>query len=213
MAKKDELLDHNYDGIQEYDNDLPRWWLGLFWFGILFGIGYTALYHFGSWQFTSEKIDAEMAKIDAMKQEAVAAVPAAATGEDALLKLVSDDAALAKGKELFIAKCAACHLEQGQGLVGPNLTDDYWIHGGKISDIRHIIEVGVVDKGMIAWGPLMSADEVNQVTAFVWTLHGTNPPNPKAPQGELMPREGSPTGEAAEGEEASEGDEAIAAEG
>ncbi|MCB0331208.1 MAG: c-type cytochrome [Bdellovibrionales bacterium] len=191
MGKKDELLDHDYDGIQEYDNDLPHWWVALFWGGIVFGFIYVGLYHFGGWQFASQKLSAEMKKIEDMKASTVAEAPPAATGEEVLLQLASRKESLEAGKEIFIAKCAACHLAEGQGLVGPNLTDDYWIHGGKITDIRNVVEVGVLDKGMIAWGPLLKAEEINQVTAYVWSLNGTNPPNPKEPQGELYKREGS----------------------
>jgi cytochrome c oxidase cbb3-type subunit 3 len=189
MSKKDELLDHNYDGIQEYDNDLPRWWLALFVFGIIFGFIYVGLYHLGPMDFTSEKIDMAMQEIDAKQAAVEAAKPDPADSRSELMKLVSNPEALAAGKEQYIAKCAACHLNGGQGLVGPNLTDDYWIHGGDITDIRRIIVEGVAEKGMIAWGPLMSDEEMSQVAAYVWTLHGTNPENPKAPQGELVPRE------------------------
>ena len=82
----------------------------------------------------------------------------------------------------------ACHAQQGQGLVGPNLTDDYWIHGGLISDLRTVILNGVPEKGMLSWRGILKDEEINAVTAYVWTLHGTNPPNPKKPEGELVKR-------------------------
>jgi cytochrome c oxidase cbb3-type subunit 3 len=191
MKQKDELLDHDYDGIQEYDNDLPRWWLALFVGGILFGIVYVGLFHVGNWKFASEQLETEMAALQEQMQAAAPTTDENSLSRDALLQLVSNSEALVNGKEIFIAKCASCHLAQGQGLVGPNLTDDYWIHGGDITDIRHIIEVGVLDKGMIAWGPMLKAEEISNVSAYVWSLHGTLTADfagAKAPQGEYVDR-------------------------
>lgn len=208
MKEKDELLDHNYDGIQEYDNDLPRWWVALFWGGIIFGVFYVGYFHFAGGKFTTELIAAEMKKIDEQKAVAQEAAPKEESSRESLLVLASDQQALSAGQEVFIAKCAACHLEKGQGLVGPNLTDDYWIHGGDITDIKTVIVNGVLDKGMIAWGPLLKPEEVNQVTAYVWSINGTNPPNPKAPQGDLVSRS-SLTGVAPSTEEAASEDAAT----
>ena len=89
---------------------------------------------------------------------------------------------------IYTTRCFACHADKGAGLVGPNLTDDYWLHGGKISDVRNVIINGVLEKGMLAWKDQLKADEINQITAFVWSLHGKNPPGAKAAQGEFVER-------------------------
>lgn len=195
MKKIDELLNHNYDGIEEFDNALPTWWRALFWLTIIFGIIYVIYFHYGPGQFTSQQLEERMAEVQALRPKQAAPVKGsdaanvAADLNSQLLALTKDSAALAKGKVHYDTKCAACHLPQGQGLVGPNLTDDYWIHGGKISDLHKVVVEGVVEKGMIAWGNVMPPQEVNEVVAYIWTLHGTNPAGAKEPQGELAPRE------------------------
>ena len=187
---EDKLLDHNYDGIQEYDNDLPRWWLALFWGGIVFGICYVALFHAGPLRFDSEKLGERMAAIEELREEVKAKAEQQGQGDaSVLLAMAQDSSALERGKKHFSEKCAACHMEDGRGLVGPNLTDDYWIHGGSISDIRRVVVEGVLEKGMVAWRGLMTEDEISEVSAFVWSLHGTNPENAKAPEGELVTRD------------------------
>jgi cytochrome c oxidase cbb3-type subunit 3 len=108
--------------------------------------------------------------------------------EQALLALINDPEVIAEGQTLWAANCMACHMAQGQGLVGPNLTDNYWIHGGKITDIQKIIVNGVPEKGMIAWKDRFSTEQINALTVHVWNLVGTNPPNGKKPEGELVER-------------------------
>jgi cytochrome c oxidase cbb3-type subunit 3 len=108
-------------------------------------------------------------------------------GEDmsaATATLLTDEASLALGKELWDKHCVVCHLAEGQGLVGPNLTDDYWIHGCDFEDIVNIIIVGVPEKGMISWKDQLTSAQIQQVSSYIVTLYGTNPPNPKDPQGE-----------------------------
>mgnify|MGYP001459919172 CR=1 FL=1 len=190
MKKMDELLNHNYDGIEEYDNALPTWWRALFWLTIVFGIIYVIYFHFGPGRFTSQQLEERLAAVEALRPKQV--IAAGETGqkdvEAELLALVKDPAAVAKGKVHYDTKCAACHAALGQGLVGPNLTDDYWIHGSKISDLQKVVVTGVVEKGMIAWGPIMPPQEINEVIAYIWTLHGTNPAGAKEAQGVLAPR-------------------------
>ena len=189
MADKDELLDHDYDGIQEYDNDLPRWWVNIFWLTALFAVVRVGYYHFGPGLLQYQRLAVEMSELEATRAASAAKAGAGVSVTEAgLLALTKDTAALKKGAEVFTAKCVACHLEHGQGLVGPNLTDDYWIHGGKLMDMHKVVTAGVLDKGMLAWKGVISDDEINSVVAYIWTLHGTNPPNPKAPQGDLAPR-------------------------
>lgn len=188
MKKLDELLDHNYDGIQEYDNDLPRWWVQLFWLTIVWGIGYAIWFHYPSTPTPEERLASGMREIEQLRA-AKQSVSAGPESEAELLKLAADAGILKQGAEIYAAKCLACHAQGGAGLVGPNLTDDYYIHGGKISDIKQIVMEGVLDKGMLAWKTLLTKAEINAVVAYVWSLHGTNPPNPKAPQGEVVARQ------------------------
>ena len=183
MAKQDELLNSNYDGIQEYDNDLPRWWLYLFYITIAFGIVYVGYYMFGPGQSQEQIVLAELAE-DA-KRQAVAA-PAPGVSVDALLALAADTSVVEKGRGVFSTRCAACHGAEGQGLIGPNLTDAYWIHGGRITDVLNVVENGVLDKGMLAWKGVLPSAEIQAVVAYLWTIRGTTPPNPKAPQGEQV---------------------------
>jgi len=186
MADKDELLDHNYDGIQEYDNDLPNWWMWLFILTAVYGVYRIFFFHVGPGLLEHEQLAKDMAALE--EKRATIAAESGEVTKDSLLKLASNQEALSLGKEVFEARCVACHLSGGQGLVGPNLTDDYWIHGGGIMDIHSVIVKGVPEKGMISWKGVITDEEIEAVTAYVWTLHGTNPPNPKEPEGELAPR-------------------------
>jgi len=181
----DKVREHSFDGIQEYDNDLPRWWVWLFIITVIFAVIYPFIYHTGEPKLASQTIDAEMAALNAA---AAKAAEASGPSVEGLVKLASDSGALKVGQEVFTTRCMACHGDKGQGIVGPNLTDDYWIHGAKITDIHHVVMNGVLEKGMLAWKGQLTPEQIDAVTAFVWTLHGTNPANPKAPQGELISR-------------------------
>ncbi|MBX7136929.1 MAG: c-type cytochrome [Oligoflexia bacterium] len=183
--KKDELRGHNFDGIEEYDNSLPRWWVWLFIITIVFSVIYPFYYDFGPGQFAPETVDAEMAALAQLRQASGGAT-GGVLDESALLKLASNGATVSQGSAVFTAKCVVCHGAQGQGLIGPNLTDNYWIHGGKITDIHNVVTNGVLEKGMLAWKDQLTADELNSVVAFVWSIRGTTPPNPKAPQGDAV---------------------------
>jgi len=181
----DKVREHSFDGIQEYDNDLPRWWVWLFIITVIFAVIYPFIYHTGEPKLASQTIDAEMAALSAA---AAKAAEASGPGDEDLLKRASDSGALKIGQEVYATRCMACHGDKGQGVVGPNLTDDYWIHGGKITDVHHVVVNGVLEKGMLAWKGQLTPEQIDAVVAFVWTLHGTNPANPKAPQGELVSR-------------------------
>ncbi|HQH28854.1 MAG TPA: cbb3-type cytochrome c oxidase N-terminal domain-containing protein [Oligoflexia bacterium] len=188
MSGHDTLLSHDYDGIKEYDNNLPLWWLGLFWLTIFFSAGYVLYYHYGPGPSAEQvlALQVEIAEKERLARMPQTAEPASV--EQALLKLASNTEALAAGKQVYDTRCLACHAAQGQGLVGPNLTDDFWIHGGKITDVKRIVEEGVLAKGMLAWKALLSERELDSVVAYRWSLHGSNPPNPKAPEGAHVPR-------------------------
>lgn len=185
MTEKDEVREHSFDGIQEYDNDLPQWWVWLFIITVVISVIYPFVYDFGPLDFDSQTIDQEMVKLKAQQGAAQANAP---ISEETLVALTKSPDALRDGQETFKSRCMPCHGDKGQGLIGPNLADDYWIHGGKITDLHLIVENGVLEKGMLAWKAQLTPSQLNNVVAFIWTLNGTNPPNPKAPQGELVAR-------------------------
>ena len=181
MADKDNerLIEHEYDGIQEYDNPLPRWWVLSFWATIIFSV----LYWFNVPGIGSGK--GWIADYEASVAAHAAAHPPEtdAVTEEALAALAADPAKVAEGKTTFGTYCVSCHRADGGGLIGPNLTDDAWIHGDSLVQIHRTIAQGVLAKGMPAWEKLLKPAQVNAVTAYVRSLRGTNPPNPKAPEG------------------------------
>ncbi|MBT4760613.1 MAG: c-type cytochrome [Bdellovibrionaceae bacterium] len=181
---KELLLDHEYDGIQEYDNPLPNWWLFTFYIMIVFTPIYIYHYHYGSGLSLTEELNADMAKIQAVAVKKEAKLQAVSNEE--LLALMGDNAALAVGKTMYAKNCVACHGAVGEGGIGPNLTDKYWIHGGSLKDIMVVIQNGALDKGMPEWKNILKPNELQAVTAYVGTLMGTDPDKAKAPQGELV---------------------------
>ena len=261
MAKKkpvDELFHHDFDGIREYDNELPGWWKWLFYICIVFAVVYLAHYHvLGTGDLSrdeymrelnpnysntldearggmfspyhspflsrgenlSPRVRAELRKLsdatfeetlvramsraDAQQLEklktafpdvyktfesggATAAGPGTAVAEPTLEAPLKDASALREGKMVFAAQCVSCHGKLGEGGIGPNMTDDYWIHGGEIADLIGIIRKGVPEKGMISWRNTLKPEQIDAVASYILVqLHGTNPPNAKAPQGTL----------------------------
>ncbi|MBL7662389.1 c-type cytochrome [bacterium] len=186
MKEQDKLLDSNYDGIEEFDNDLPRWWLYLFYFTMLWSVAYVAWYHLLPGNTTADQLQSAMRELEQVQAKNAATQQAGSLDENGLVKLAGSEQTKAKGKEIYALRCAACHGQNGEGLVGPNLTDPYWIHGGKLTEIRNVIETGVLDKGMLAWKGVLPNSDIDLIAAYVWTLQGTNPANPKAPQGDLL---------------------------
>lgn len=181
---KDELRSSNYDGIQEYDNDLPRWWLYLFYFTIIFGVFYVAYYELLGGATLEQTLNTQMTELEGVKQAAKANIPAAVErSESELIELASASDRIQVGKGVFESRCASCHGQQGQGIIGPNLTDDHWIHGGSLKEIKAVIETGVLAKGMLAWKGVLSDDEILAVMSYIHSLKGSNPPNAKAPEG------------------------------
>ena len=172
---------HVYDGIEEHDNRLPRWWLATLWGAIVFAVGYWAYFEtFAVGLSPRGEFDAEMAAIAA--RETAAAEKAGAVDDDQMLALSKDAAVVERGKVVFQSTCLACHAAEGQGLVGPNLTDNAWLHGGRPTDILAVVADGVVAKGMPAWKPALGPEKVKDVTAFLLTIKGKNVPG-KEPQG------------------------------
>jgi cytochrome c oxidase cbb3-type subunit 3 len=182
--EKDILIEHPHDGIYELDNRLPPWWLNMFYITILFSFGYMAYYHFdGGGKLQLDEYKEEMQK--GQIEKAMAADLAANAVNENNVTSLKDQASLLSGETIFIGKCAACHGQKGEGGVGPNMTDDYWIHGGSIKDLFRTITNGVPDKGMIAWNTQLRPVEIQEVSSYILTLRGTNPPNAKAAQGTL----------------------------
>lgn len=180
--KMDQLRPASYDGIQEYDNDLPRWWIWLFYLTGVYALVYVVgVYGFGI-------------SIPPMPYEPsgmiVASAPSASQGgvpaEDEVQVLkakLTDAVALAKGKEVYAAKCSPCHGVAGGGVIGPNLTDNSWIHGGSLIEIKTVIENGVQEKGMLSWKSMLSQDDIRDVVVYIRSMKGTNPPGAKAAEG------------------------------
>ena len=262
MAKvKDELMNHDYDGIQEYDNDLPGWWKNLFLVTVVFALIYLLYYHVlgigdsseveylketgdyveetggttalgvykspyasetmemtpAVWaeitrildQPFDEQLKMAMSKADAAQlaklEEAfpeiytaytsgapaavsqVETAETASTAEQVSLEVLTDETSLASGKQIWDTQCHTCHKLDGGGLIGPNMTDEYWVHGGSLSEIIDLINVGVPAKGMIPWKGTLSPTQIHEVSSFILVeLQGTNPPDAKAPEGEKV---------------------------
>ena len=181
-SDRDRILDHEYDEIKEYDNPLPGWWSWLFVATIVFSLGYWGYYQLGPGPSLIAEYEAEM-KEHAARQAALAPASADGASEESLRALMKDAKAMGAAKESFATRCMPCHGPQGQGIIGPNLTDDYWLHGGTLVAIRKTISDGVIEKGMIPWKDQLKPAEIDAMAAYVLTLQGSNPPNPKAPQG------------------------------
>lgn len=177
-------LSHNYDGIEELDNPLPGWWLFTFFITIIFGFLYWIHYDIGKAGLSSDdELKASMQKIQSLQQKAQAEGPK--VDDAALLALVENADALSAGKAEYIAKCAACHGEKGEGLIGPNLTDKNWIHSPSPTGIYQVVAQGVLDKGMPAWKGLIAEDLLGKVVAYVVSIKGTMIPGKEA-QGETV---------------------------
>jgi cytochrome c oxidase cbb3-type subunit 3 len=177
------VSEHEFDGIRELGNDPPFWLSLVFVVTVLFAYAYLANYHiFKSGDLSGDEYENEMAKYNPSEEEADV-LTVAPVAEVAITPLI-DPASIASGKVIFTQNCTVCHLSKGEGLVGPNLTDEYWINGGGFKDIVNTISNGVPEKGMISWKLQISKAQILQVASYIKTLQGTNPPNQKAPQGE-----------------------------
>ncbi|MDI5887816.1 cbb3-type cytochrome c oxidase N-terminal domain-containing protein [Flavobacterium yafengii] len=182
------LLEHDYDGIKELDNNLPPWWVYLFYACILFGVVYMVRY---------EVLGADNQEMELKKEVAQAKIDIAEymkTAPDLMdektVTLLTDPADLAAGKEIFTANCAACHRADGGGQIGPNLTDEKWILGGGIKNVFHTLVNGGRDgKGMISWKGTLKPKEMQKVASYILSLKGTNPPDAKAAEGEVWVEE------------------------
>lgn len=180
--ENDIMLDHDYDGIKELDNIVPPWFNFLFYGSMLFGVAYLLHYHVidEDWSSSNEyAIEMEAARI-----EREVLVKTGAFIDENSVEALSDAATLTEGKEVFVKNCVSCHGQNGEGLVGPNFTDEYWVHGGGIKNVFRVVKYGVPDKGMIAWETQLNPKQMQSVSNYILSLQGTNPPNQKAPEGE-----------------------------
>lgn len=219
--ERDKLLDHEYDGIREMDNNLPMWWLGLFYFTIAFGVVYMLYFHIFHIGYSSAdayraEVDPTFVRVGAAEERTLGVLPeyhspfhrvredvtpysrlSSGGGPEEFVVLtaatdtttytaLTEPADLKAGRQTFTKNCASCHGKLGEGGIGPNLTDQYWLHTPGISGIVKSVTYGYPAQGMIPWRGTLKPDEILQVASHVLTLQGTNPPNAKEPQGELV---------------------------
>lgn len=175
------MSDH-HDGIEEHDNHLPNWWLVTLFGSIVFSFAYWTYYEtLGVGAAQAQELAGEEAALRALREKSAPPI-----SDESLLALSKDQKVVASGETIFKTNCVACHGMRAEGSVGPNLTDDYWLHGGKPLQIHGVITKGVTEKGMLAWGNVLGDAKVRDVTAFVLSLKGTNVQG-KPPQGEKDP--------------------------
>lgn len=188
VEKEKMMADHSYDGITELDNFMPPWlqyvFIGTIIFAVFYFVNYSVL---GIGKTGIEEYEEEL-RLEAIAAESRMANALASIDET---NVIFDEsaAALSGGKAIFNGNCAACHAQDGGGGVGPNLTDEYWLHGGSISDVFSIVKYGVVEKGMVPWEDQLSPEEIQQVSSYILTMQGTSPAAPKEPQGEIYTAE------------------------
>ena len=175
------LLDHDFDGIKELNNKIPPWFMAIFYATMIWAVIYMVDYHILGSGNVQEDEYAEEVRIAEMEREILNRSGSLVNEET--VTMLNDDIALASGKEIFIKNCAACHGMGGEGLVGPNFADDYWIHGGGIKNIFKTVKYGVPQKGMISWQTQLDPTQMQEVSSYIMTLRGTNPPNQKGPEG------------------------------
>jgi cytochrome c oxidase cbb3-type subunit 3 len=188
LEREEEVMtDHEYDGIKELDNKLPPWWVWLFNLSIVFAVVYFAYYQV----FPSSDLPVSIREYNeemAQAEEEMAAYKAkfGSGVDETTAELITDPARLADGEKIYTANCVSCHMVDGGGGIGPNFTDQYWIHGGDIKDLFTTIKYGVITKGMIPWKDQLKPEEIENVASYILTTFpGTTPENPKDPQGEL----------------------------
>ncbi len=183
-SEEEIVLDHNYDGIRELDNVLPPWWVYMFYATIIFGVIYLVRFEVldGDNQIVEYEKEVAQARIEIAKYKK--STPN--VFDESKITLLTDEASLNRGKAVFEMNCVACHMADGGGGIGPNLTDKNWILGGGIKNVFNTITKGGRDgKGMVAWGKTIKPNDRVKVASYVLSLQGTTPANPKAPQGDV----------------------------
>lgn len=179
--EKDIQMDHEYDGIHELDNNLPPWWKYSFYVSIVWSILYLGYYHLGDGELSIPAYEREMELAKIEKAE-IAKTMASKVDESNVT--MADASGIADGATIYKSNCAACHGNAGEGNVGPNLTDKFWLHGGDMTSIYKTVKVGWPAKGMKSWEAELSPVQMKNVASYIKSLAGTNPANAKAPQGE-----------------------------
>ena len=178
------LLDHEADGIKELDNNLPRWWVWLFYLTIAYAGGYLVYYHVvRAGDLQEAEFNREWTRGEEIKNAALARFETSLGS----LTASSDPVFLSKGHQTYQTMCAPCHRVDGGGLVGPNLCDDYWVHGSNFVDSLKIIINGVPEKGMLTWKGVLKPAEIHAVASYIYTFRGSKPPNPKPPENQQQP--------------------------
>lgn len=178
------LLNHDYDGIRELDNNLPPWWLYLFYGCVIFSGVYLVYYEMMDGPSQEDELATELAEAKIAVEEYKKNAPDMM--DEKTVTLTTDAGDLAKGKEIYATNCAACHRADGGGQIGPNLTDEHWILGGGIKEVFHTISNGGRDgKGMVAWKGNLKPREIQYVASYILSLKGSNPAEPKAPEGDI----------------------------
>jgi len=181
------MKDHNYDGIMELDNKAPAWFQFLFYVTIVFAVIYMVNFHV--LKKDNLMIDEYTQEMTAAQQEKDLIMKSGSYINETNVTQLTSPEDLKAGRDIFTANCIACHGNGGEGTVGPNLTDDFWIHGGGIKNVFATISNGVPAKGMITWKAQMNPKQIQLVASYVLSLHGTNPPNGKAPEGLIYKEE------------------------
>jgi len=184
LDKEEEItIDHEYDGIRELDNPIPMWFNALFYSSIAFAIGYLLVYHVFGWGMTQEQ--EYIAAVQEGEKQRIEFLESSGSNIDENSVTVDlSPEFVASGQEIFLQNCGMCHGNQGEGLIGPNLTDEYWLHGGKVGEVFRTIKYGVPEKGMVPWEANLTPVQIAQVTNFILSIAGSNPPDPKAPEGD-----------------------------
>lgn len=184
------ILDHEADGIRELDNLLPRWWVWLFWLCNAFALAYMLYYHvFNMGELQAAAYTKEEQAGEQLKSAALAKFESSLGS----LEPSREQAVLSDGNRVFTTYCAPCHRGDGGGLVGPNLCDDYWIHGSSYQETLKIIINGVPEKGMLTWRGVLKPNEIQSVASYIYTLRGSSPPNPKPPENQAPPASNQPS--------------------
>lgn len=185
--EKDLVMEHEFDGIAELDNPTPAWFMVLFYGTIIFAIGYMVNYHVIGWgksqeqEYAAELLQAEEDRLVMLQKPGAGG---ANKINENNVEASTDEAVLQAGAALFKNVCSPCHGEHGEGAVGPNLTDEYTLHGGTAKDIFRTIKYGVPEKGMIAWEKSMNGKQIADITSYILSIKGSNPAGAKAPQGD-----------------------------
>lgn len=200
--EEDLLLHHAYDGIKELDNRLPPWWLYGFYVSIFFGVVYLFNFHiFGYQPLSAEAYENSMVEAEAEVNAYLASM--ALNVDEHSVEYVLEDGRLSNGRSIFTKNCVACHAADGGGGVGPNLVDNYWLHGGSIADVFKSIKYGIPAKGMRSWKSDLTPTEIQNVSTFILSMQGTTPLQPKDPQGKVA-APAVPKGEAMPAKDAAE---------